>query len=213
MGMGHDYGITRNKSCSVYQRAKLLAPIIISIFPISSSSAGVNVVAETTVVDSSSVTSSSSSMSLSSSSLLRGRNNNPKQRTLIKTIQNYCGKSWGEANSSCNIPCPDGTSTNCLVGEGEMCWADLTSCPSMEILIGEESGLPPPQPPSLISSMTDGKFQFHDANGFVTSYTSTSGMGDGDGSGGDSAATLTPADDDDIIGNMEIIIGANNLAR
>ena len=38
--------------------------------------------------------------------------------------------------------------------------------------------------------MTDGKFQFNDANGFVTSYTSTSTLGLGDGGGGDSTAIV-----------------------
>ncbi|KAL3810415.1 hypothetical protein ACHAXA_007043 [Cyclostephanos tholiformis] len=53
-------------------------------------------------------------------------------------VQRYCGKTWVEANSSCLRPCPDGISEG-VCDFGEMCFSDLTSCPSMIA--------PPPQPP------------------------------------------------------------------
>ncbi|KAL7501033.1 hypothetical protein ACHAWT_009188, partial [Skeletonema menzelii] len=68
--------------------------------------------------------------SSSSSSAASSKNKNAVQREL-RTVQNYCGKDWGTANSECKRPCPDGNKDVCAWGEE--CFADLTSCPSMTI--------------------------------------------------------------------------------
>ena len=52
-------------------------------------------------------------------------------RRRLKTVQNYCGKTWGDANGSCSVPCPTGEAHRCP--SGQQCFADLTSCPPMEI--------------------------------------------------------------------------------
>ncbi len=52
-------------------------------------------------------------------------------------MHNYCGIDWTAANSACSTPCPDGESTSC--GEGESCFADVTSCPGMVVGISQES--------------------------------------------------------------------------
>ena len=112
-------------------------------------------------------------------SSLRGNKGNKlqsqkHQRKLITKVQNYCGTTWSNANNSCLKPCPDGNSAICP-GD-EKCWADLTSCPSMEILSPQDMGQLPLQPASLEGGRTDGKFNL--ANGFANndySYTDTGG--------------------------------------
>jgi chitinase len=70
-----------------------------------------------------------SSSSSSSSSAASSKKNIVRRE--LRTVQNYCGKDWGSANSECKRPCPDGN--NDLCAWGEQCFADLTSCPSMTI--------------------------------------------------------------------------------
>ena len=61
-----------------------------------------------------------------------------------RTLQNYCGKTWTEANDSCQRPCPqcvsDWGSACDACDEGEQCFADLTSCPSLTIAGGQAQG-------------------------------------------------------------------------
>lgn len=194
----------RNSSSdnSVYHRAKLLAPIFPwllfnALSPFAVAGAG------TIGAEAAPIISSSSSAS-SPASLLRGmrfnhkhsrKNNNSipahshrRHLATTMTVQNYCGKDWTDANSKCLIPCPDGESTD-VCGEGESCFADLTSCPSMTVFSeGQESGLPPPQPVSLQEGSEvagpDGG-----GGGFTSSYTATATASDGDG-GADSSTVV-----------------------
>ena len=123
---------------SVYHRARLLAPIFPwllfagTAFPAATAGAA--------------PVPAPSSLRGRSSPLQNEEDGAPPRR-LGTTVQNYCGKSWGDANSNCLRPCPDGESTSC--GPDEQCFADLSSCPSMEVLSPQEMGMPPPQPQSL----------------------------------------------------------------
>ena len=170
--------------CSVYQRAKLLLPT--TLFPWIVINTIFYTSPTTTVATASSVTTTIGNEDYSQPKSLRGGNTHTQQQQSnnnrkLKTVQRYCGKSWTEANSSCLTPCPDGQTKWCKWDE--LCYSDLTSCPSMEVLEGAESGLPPPQPDSLLQpqvvqqeggQLTDGKFNF--ANGFATSYNTVGGV-------------------------------------
>jgi len=158
-GGGISDSITNNTN-SVYNRTKLL---LFYLFTTSSTS--------TSYAQQQSI--------IPPSQLLRGNKGNKSQqnhqRKLTK-VQNYCGKTWSNANNSCLKPCPDGNAEICP-GD-EKCWADLTSCPSMEILSPQDVGMLPIQPASLEGGRTDGKFNL--ANGFANdySYTNTGGGDD-----------------------------------
>jgi chitinase len=71
----------------------------------------------------------------SSSHKRRRRRTQDEAAAASSTVQNYCGKSWTEANESCLRPCPECTSdwdSSCDVcNDDEYCFADLTSCPSL----------------------------------------------------------------------------------
>jgi len=62
---------------------------------------------------------------------LSGASSKNTVRRELRTVQNYCGTDWGNANTECKRPCPDGNKDICAWGEE--CFADLTSCPSMTI--------------------------------------------------------------------------------
>jgi len=157
---------TTNNTNSVYNRTKLL------LFYLFTTSSTTNTsYAQQTIIP-------------PPSQLLRGNKGNKSQqqnqRKLTK-VQNYCGTTWSNANNSCLKPCPDGNAEICP-GD-EKCWADLTSCPSMEVLTPQDMGQLPIQPASLTTTSegggrTDGKFNL--ANGFATdySYTNTGGGDD-----------------------------------
>lgn len=89
----------------------------------------------------------------------RHRNGRNRRRNVQETkVQNYCGTTWGDANSSCSRPCSDGVAEG-TCDEGEMCFSDLTSCPSMtfsqgELLGGRWQALPADDP-LIVASTAD----------------------------------------------------------
>ena len=44
---------------------------------------------------------------------------------------NYCGSSWGAANSQCGTSCPQGEDSECP--SGQLCYADCTACPAVQV--------------------------------------------------------------------------------
>jgi chitinase len=169
---------------SVYHRAKFLAPI----FPWLLFTTALHPFITTTRVATAAAVVEDASASSHLRGMLMRRNNIPnkshryhiqhhhRQRHLTSTtVQNYCGVDWTDANSKCLIPCPDGDDAHTICGEGESCFADLTSCPSMIVLGAEESGLPPPQPTSLQGQGSSPVIAGVDGGGggFTSSYTAT----------------------------------------
>ncbi|KAL9180409.1 hypothetical protein ACHAXT_008379 [Thalassiosira profunda] len=147
--IGSDGGRRRNDrrrrrggevSASVHQRARLLAPAVVPwLLAAASAQATSPRLRGHTIISLEKSTSEHINTS-------RGKPPQPPGRRL-RTVQNYCGATWGDANGSCLHPCPDGEATFCP--SGMQCFADLASCPSMEVLDPWETGEAPVQPGSL----------------------------------------------------------------
>lgn len=179
-------GGTRTRSTSVYHRARLLSPLFpwllfspASCRPALSPALGRNL---------NDNENGDAFVSDPPPSVLRGHESSlrdsryQRRRKLPKTVQNYCGATWTDANNSCKRPCPDGESNAC--DWGEECFADLTSCPSMTLLSPQESGLPPPQPPGLAwGANAGGSWGGSDAS------HANAGGGGGGGRGGDGSSS------------------------
>ena len=54
-----------------------------------------------------------------------GENPPPPSPSPPSGTYNYCGSSWADANTQCNVPCPNGQG-DCTSGT---CYADATNCP------------------------------------------------------------------------------------
>ena len=54
-----------------------------------------------------------------------GENPLPPSPSPPSGTYNYCGSSWADANTQCNVPCPNGQG-DCTSGT---CYADATNCP------------------------------------------------------------------------------------